>query len=132
MRLPTEGIEYSAPVVRTEGSTVTVTVKAAAKSGFKIDENALPEGWSVVGGEIVFTWTGQAAPCAKADPDADSEHACSEPVDADSERTCSEPVDPDSEHTRSQQARKAGQADAAEAVPGEAGAAEDRRLSLRP
>ncbi|MDO5067915.1 MAG: Ig-like domain-containing protein [Propionibacteriaceae bacterium] len=64
----TEGIEYSAPVVTTQGSTVTVTVKAVAKAGYKIDEAALPAGWSVVNGEVVFTWTGQAAPCAKPTP----------------------------------------------------------------
>ncbi|RRD45902.1 hypothetical protein, partial [Arachnia propionica] len=44
---------------------MTVVVKATAKPGYKIDETKLPEGWSVVNGEVVFTWTGEAAPCTK-------------------------------------------------------------------
>ena len=89
----TEGIEYSTPVIKTEGSKVTVTLKATAKAGFKIDENALPAGWSVVGGEVVFTWTGEAAPCAKPTP-APPTPTPSTPVPSPSKPTPSKPVPP--------------------------------------
>ena len=99
----TEGIEYSTPVIKTEGSKVTVTLKATAKAGFKIDENALPAGWSVVGGEVVFTWTGEAAPCAKPTPTppvptpsvpAPPTPTPSTPVPSPSKPTPSKPVPP--------------------------------------
>ena len=53
----TEQIDYGEPVITGDGDRVTVSVTAAAKSGYRIDTANLPEGWSVVGGVVTYTIT---------------------------------------------------------------------------
>ena len=53
----TEQIDYGEPVITGDGDRVTVSVTAAAKSGYRIDTANLPEGWAVVGGVVTYTIT---------------------------------------------------------------------------
>ena len=53
----TEQIDYGEPAFVVNGTQVTVTVTATAKTGYRIDAANLPEGWSVVDGVVTYTKT---------------------------------------------------------------------------
>ncbi len=62
----TDEVDYSEPVVVTNGDQVTVTVTATAKGNHVLDTANLPAGWSVVNGVVTFSATVTQPTCTVA------------------------------------------------------------------